>query len=65
MKKNCMKKAAYVLLGGVVMMMSNVSAKDSGKVLIAYFSRPGENYNVGYLKVGNTAIMAGYIHERL
>ncbi len=65
MKKNFMKKAAYVLLGGVVMMMSNVSAKDSGKVLIAYFSRTGENYNVGYLKVGNTAVMAGYIHERL
>jgi flavodoxin len=65
MKKNFIKKAAYVLLGGVVMMMSNVSAKDSGKVLIAYFSRAGENYNVGYLKVGNTAVMAGYIHERL
>jgi flavodoxin len=65
MKKNCMKKAAYVLLGGVVMMMSTVSAKGSGKVLIAYFSRAGENYNVGYLKVGNTAVMAGYIHERL
>src|SRR5512139_1369531 len=65
MKKNYMKKAAYVLLGGVVMMMSSVSAKDSGKVLIAYFSRAGENYNVGYLKVGNTAVMAGYIHERL
>ena len=65
MKKNFMKKAAYVLLGGVVMMMSNVSAKDSGKGLIAYFSRAGENYNVGYLKVGNTAVMAGYIHERL
>ena len=60
-----MKKAAYVLLGGIVMMMSNVSAKDSGKVLIAYFSRAGEKYNVGYLKVGNAAVMAGYIHERL
>ncbi len=60
-----MKKSAYVLLGGVVMMMSNVSAKDSGKALIAYFSRPGENYSVGYLKVGNTAVMAEYIRERL
>ena len=39
--------------------------KKSGNVLIAYFSRAGENYNVGYLKVGNTAVMAGYIHERL
>ena len=47
------------------MMMGGVCAKDSGKVLIAYFSRAGENYNVGYLEVGNTAVMAGYIHERL
>ena len=45
--------------------MSNVSAEDSRKVLIAYFSRAGENYSVGYLKEGNTAVMAGYIHERL
>ena len=46
-------------------MMGGVCAKDSGKVLIAYFSRAGENYNVGYLKAGNTAVMAGYIYERL
>jgi flavodoxin len=54
-----------VLPGGVVTTMSNVSAKDSANVLIAYFSRAGENYSVGYLKAGNTAVMAGYIHERL
>jgi flavodoxin len=69
MKKNYLTRAAYVLLGGVViimtMMASDVSAKDSGRVLIAYFSRAGENYNVGHLKVGNTAVMAGYIHEQL
>jgi len=68
MKKNRLKKAAYVLLVGIVMvamMVSDASAKDPGKVLIAYFSRDGENYNVGNLKVGNTAVMAGYIHERL
>jgi flavodoxin len=67
MKKNGMKRAAYVLLGVVMMTMmtSGVSAKEPGKVLIAYFSRAGENYNVGYLKEGNTAVMAGYIHERL
>jgi flavodoxin len=68
-KNNRMKNAAYVLLGGVVIMMtmmtSDVSAKDSGRVLITYFSRAGENYNVGHLKVGNTEVMAGYIHERL
>jgi len=67
MKSNCMRKAACVLLGGMLMMTmtGNVSAKDSEKILVAYFSRTGENYNVGYLKTGNTAVMAGYIHERL
>lgn len=28
------------------------------KVLIAYFSRADENYNVGYIKKGNTEIIA-------
>jgi flavodoxin len=68
MKSNCLIKAACVLLGGIVMaamMIGRVSAKDSEKVLVAYFSRAGENYNVGYLKTGNTAVLAGYIHERL
>ncbi len=40
------------------------SAKDS-KILVVYFSRTGENYNVGNVEVGNTAIMASYIKEYL
>lgn len=32
-------------------------------ILIVYFSRAGENYGVGTVAVGNTAIMAGYIQE--
>jgi flavodoxin len=35
----------------------------ASSVLIAYFSRTGENYGVGNISVGNTAVMAGYIHE--
>ncbi len=35
------------------------------KTLIVYFSRTGENYNVGNIEVGNTAIMASYIKEYL
>lgn len=35
------------------------------KTLIVYFSRTGENYNVGNIKVGNTAMMASYIKEYL
>ncbi len=33
------------------------------KILIVYFSRAGENYDVGYIKVGNTAVMAGFIKD--
>ena len=35
------------------------------KVLVVYFSRPGENYNVGNVEVGNTAMVASYIKEYL
>ena len=35
----------------------------NGEILIVYFSRAGENYNVGSVSVGNTALMAGYIQE--
>ena len=35
------------------------------KALVVYFSRTGENYNVGNVDVGNTAIMASYIKNYL
>ena len=35
------------------------------KVLVVYFSRTGDNYNVGNVEVGNTAMMASYIKEYL
>lgn len=35
------------------------------KTLIAYFSRTGENYSVGYIDIGNTARIAGYISENV
>lgn len=35
----------------------------NGKILIVYFSRAGENWNVGYVNRGNTAVMADYIKE--
>ena len=34
------------------------------KILVAYFSRTGENYNVGVVEKGNTAIVAEMISER-
>lgn len=35
----------------------------NGKILIVYFSRAGENWQVGYVDRGNTAVMADYIKE--
>ena len=35
------------------------------KILVAFFSRAGENYNVGTVEVGNTEIMAGFIKDYL
>lgn len=38
---------------------------NESRILIVYFSRAGENYSVGTVEVGNTAIMAGYIKDEL
>ena len=37
---------------------------DPGRVLVAYFSRAGENYSVGVISKGNTAIVAELIAEQ-
>lgn len=36
----------------------------AGKVLVAYFSRPGENWQVGVVEKGNTAIVAELVAEQ-
>ena len=41
------------------------NTKSSKRILIAYFSRADENYNVGNVEVGNTEIMAGFIKDYL
>ena len=43
----------------------NEKFSDNSKILVVYFSRTGENYNVGNIEVGNTAIIASYIKEYL
>lgn len=40
------------------------TAPDAGKVLVAYFSRAGENWNVGVVEKGNTAIVAELVAEQ-
>lgn len=44
---------------------SNKNTEKTGRILIAYFSRADENYNVGNVDVGNTEIMAGFIKDYL
>ena len=39
------------------------SAADGGKILIAYFSRADENYQVGYVEKGNTQVLAEAVAE--
>ena len=41
----------------------NNTTNNNKKILIAFFSRADENYNVGTVSVGNTEIMARYIKE--
>lgn len=39
--------------------------ENSNRILVVYFSKTGENYKVGNVEVGNTAMMASYIKEYL
>lgn len=41
------------------------STDNGTNVLVAYFSRADENYNVGTISVGNTQIIAEYIAEQV
>lgn len=41
------------------------SDANSTTILVAYFSRTGENYNVGYIEKGNTHIVADMIAEQM
>ena len=39
--------------------------EQGSRILVAYFSRTGENYNVGYIEKGNTHIIADMIAEQI
>lgn len=43
---------------------SSAEKKSGGKILIAYFSRTGDNYEVGVIEKGNTHIVADMIAEK-
>lgn len=42
---------------------TDITIEKTPKILIAYFSRADENYEVGTVEVGNTEIMAGFIKD--
>lgn len=61
------KKIFLALIGFFAATAFAESAPDfNGKrILVAYFSRTGENYNVGTIQKGNTHIVADIIAEKL
>lgn len=42
---------------------NNINGQQDTKILVAVFSRAGENYAVGNIEVGNTEVMANYIAD--
>ena len=71
-----MKKVVFIILAlfvafaGIVYAMQDKQLTNKGvlnmdkKVLVAYFSRTGEQYSVGNITEGNTAIIAKIIAEK-
>lgn len=68
-----MKKILTLLLTALCAVSCNAKPKadqsakpatNNGKVLVVYFSRTGEQYGVGNIKEGNTAIIAKMIAEK-
>lgn len=62
--------ALFVAFAGIVYAMQNKQLTNKGvlnmdkKVLVAYFSRTGEQYSVGNITEGNTAIIAKIIADK-
>lgn len=50
---------------GFLLSLGKVSAATNEKILIAYFSRTGEEYGLGNISKGNTAIVAEIIAQKI
>ena len=64
-----MSKALSIILAGLTFFMANkataeVNDMNNKKVLVVYFSKTGEQYGVGHITEGNTAIVAKMIAEK-
>lgn len=68
--KTIMIALLIILIGGFCLFRTNkggnnmVEANQNHKVLVAYFSRAGEQYGVGNVKEGNTAVIAKMIAQK-
>lgn len=63
-----MNKVLSIILAGLTFFMANkataeVNDMSNKKVLVVYFSKTGEQYSVGNIKEGNTAIIAKMIAQ--
>ena len=60
-----MKKILALLIAGIIFAFSQSTVSAQGKILVAYFSRAGEEYGLGVIKKGNTKIVAEIIAQKL
>ena len=60
-----MKKIlALLAILGMIFTFGQSAASAQGKILVAYFSRIGNEYGVGNITKGNTAIVAEIIDRK-
>ena len=59
-----MVKVLFLILALAAMVCPVGVAQAAPKVLVAYFSRAGENYHVGYIQKGNTEIVAELLAQK-
>lgn len=52
------------IIADMIVDLTGTNQEIANNILIAYFSRTGENYSVGYIEKGNTEIVAEMIAEQ-
>ena len=57
-----MKYYQLIILINLILIKSSTQLSSS-KILILSFSRPGENYGVGIVEIGNTELISNYIQK--
>ena len=59
------KILAFLMSAGLFFTLGNNFASAQGKILVAYFSRTGNEYGVGNIQKGNTKIIAEIIAQKV